>query len=146
MQQKVIKPGFERRLRNERERLGFSQADFAKNAGVKRITQYLYEKGDNVPNLRYLMAISVLGADLLYLLFETPFSNEPELRFSPTVLRSIYRIMDEIGQDEMGRLLPLESREEFFMIICAAYSGAQSGNIDVSSIPKLLKTAKQRSA
>lgn len=57
-----------KRLREERRRLGYSQADFAEVAGVSRAAQIKYEKGERHPDARYLAAIAEAGADVLYIL------------------------------------------------------------------------------
>lgn len=56
------------RLREERERLGFSQAGFAEIAGAHRKSQGNYELGDRMPDAAYLSAIAAAGADVLYIL------------------------------------------------------------------------------
>jgi transcriptional regulator with XRE-family HTH domain len=57
-----------RRLREERERLGFNQIDFAGLSGTKRGTQYNYESGKRAPDALYLAAIAAVGADVNYIL------------------------------------------------------------------------------
>lgn len=54
------------RLREERVRLGFNQADFAAIAGVAKTSQFNYEKGDRSPDADYLAAVAGKGADILY--------------------------------------------------------------------------------
>jgi transcriptional regulator with XRE-family HTH domain len=56
------------RLREERERLGFNQIDFAGIAGTIRGTQYNYESGKRSPDALYLAAIAAVGADVNYIL------------------------------------------------------------------------------
>lgn len=56
------------RLREERVRLGFNQADFAAIAGVAKTSQFNYEKGERNPDAAYLAAIAEKGADILYAL------------------------------------------------------------------------------
>lgn len=58
---------FGNRLKRERERLGLSQADFAKACGVGKTAQYTYEKGDREPSLSYMEKAEELGADGYYL-------------------------------------------------------------------------------
>jgi len=65
----TIPDGFGRRLREERERLGFSQAALAAAGGVQRLAQSLYEKERSAPTIRYLSGISTVGIDLRYILF-----------------------------------------------------------------------------
>lgn len=54
------------RLKEERERLGFSQTEFAAVAGASKNSQYNYEKGDRSPDADYLAAIADRGVDVLY--------------------------------------------------------------------------------
>ncbi|WP_080762412.1 helix-turn-helix domain-containing protein [Chromobacterium violaceum] len=56
------------RLREERERLGLNQTDFAALGGVGRKSQFNYEESERQPDAAYLAAISVAGADVLYIL------------------------------------------------------------------------------
>jgi transcriptional regulator with XRE-family HTH domain len=57
------------RLKEERSRLLFSQADFAERAGVSRNTQVRYESGKTAPSSAYLGTIEALGVDVGYVLF-----------------------------------------------------------------------------
>lgn len=54
------------RLREERVRLGYNQADFAAIAGVAKTSQFNYEKGERSPDAAYLAAVSEKGVDVLY--------------------------------------------------------------------------------
>ena len=56
------------RLKEERNRLGFIQEDFAKSCGVGRRAQAAYEAGERVPDATYLMAAAKIGVDTRYLL------------------------------------------------------------------------------
>lgn len=56
------------RLKEERERLGLNQTDFAALAGASKNTQYNYEKGERSPDANYLSAAAVQGVDVLYVL------------------------------------------------------------------------------
>ena len=56
------------RLREERERLNYSQEAFAGLASASRPTQFNYESGKRSPDSEYLAAISAAGADVLYIL------------------------------------------------------------------------------
>lgn len=56
------------RLKEERERLGLNQTDFAALAGASKNTQYNYEKGGRSPDANYLAAASAAGIDVLYVL------------------------------------------------------------------------------
>ena len=56
------------RLREERERFGLNQADFAAIGGSTRKTQYNYEAGERAPDGGFLAAIATAGADVQYIL------------------------------------------------------------------------------
>lgn len=56
------------RLKEERKRLELNQAEFGEIAGIGKITQLHYEKGDRSPDANYLMAVAAAGVDVLYLL------------------------------------------------------------------------------
>jgi len=132
-----LKAGFGKRLREERERLGLTQQEFAERAGIKRVTQFLYEKEESQPNYRYLMAISELSVDMHYLLFGRR-RGVGHLDFTPGTLRTIYRIVDEVARDHAGNPLPLESRLDCFAMLCAAYTGRDEDQIDVDAVRMML--------
>lgn len=134
-----LKPGLAARLREEREAHDYTQARLAELTGINRMTQYLYEREVNTPNLKYLSAVAEVGLDVLYILFGTRGNTGPELRFSPPeLLYEIYDVVDAIATDSRGNLLPLESRRQFFKLLCAAYSGQRADKVDVTSIPGLI--------
>ncbi|MDD0973827.1 helix-turn-helix domain-containing protein [Pseudomonas fontis] len=55
------------RLRQERERLGFSQSAFGAIGGVKKLAQLKYEQGERYPGADYLEAVAKVGADVLFI-------------------------------------------------------------------------------
>jgi len=55
------------RLKDERMRLGLSQAAFAERLGVHRNTQIKYESGERVPDSDYLDNAQKIGVDIYYL-------------------------------------------------------------------------------
>lgn len=57
-----------KRLREERERLGMNQQNFAELGGVKKLAQFNYEKGDRTPDAEYLCALAEHGVDTNYLI------------------------------------------------------------------------------
>ncbi|YCH19854.1 helix-turn-helix domain-containing protein [Pseudomonas sp. D1-3] len=56
------------RLKEERQRLGLNQSDFAALAGVAKNSQLNYEKGERSPDAEYLAAIAEKGVDVLYVI------------------------------------------------------------------------------
>ena len=55
------------RLKEERERLGYTQPAFAELAGTTKKSQIDYEKDSTQPKASYLANIAVIGADILYI-------------------------------------------------------------------------------
>lgn len=68
--------GFGERLRAERVRLGFSQADLAQKMGIHKNTQARYEKADTQPTPGYLTALRSVGIDSDYVLTGVRASGE----------------------------------------------------------------------
>lgn len=56
------------RLKNERKRLGFTQATFAKMTSVSPGSQFGYESGARAPDATYLINAQNLGIDINYVL------------------------------------------------------------------------------
>lgn len=56
------------RLKEERSRLGMNQTDIGALGGVGKTTQINYEKGNGVPDARYLAAVAEKGVDVLYVI------------------------------------------------------------------------------
>lgn len=65
------------RLREERGRLGFNQADFSEKAGTTRKSQFNYETDARRPDADYLAAIASVGVDVLYILTGQRNSTAP---------------------------------------------------------------------
>lgn len=60
------------RLREERERLGFTQTEIADICGVKMRAQRNYEKGERLPDAGYMAAFAAAGGDLSYVITGQP--------------------------------------------------------------------------
>lgn len=56
------------RLKEERTRLGYSQAAFGEIGGVRKQAQLNYEKDERSPDGHYFAAIAALGADVGYII------------------------------------------------------------------------------
>ncbi|MGD9887877.1 MAG: helix-turn-helix domain-containing protein [Halothiobacillaceae bacterium] len=80
------------RLREERVRMGLSQAAFAERAGTTGRSQRNYESGERFPDSNYLEALAKIGVDVLYILTGR---REPEmLSNEEKSLIDIYRAAD----------------------------------------------------
>ncbi|HIE2486079.1 TPA: helix-turn-helix domain-containing protein [Pseudomonas aeruginosa] len=78
------------RLREERERLGLNQTDFAEIGGIQKRAQINYEKDERHPDAAYLAAITEAGVDVLYVLVgqrqvgvTSPPAQEQEVPLTP---------------------------------------------------------------
>lgn len=57
-----------KRLREERKRLGFNQAEFGAIGGVQKRSQIDYEKDRRSPDANYLFAVAAAGVDVNYVI------------------------------------------------------------------------------
>jgi len=112
---------FPHRLREERERLGWTQSEFADLGGVKRTTQSFYEKGTRVPDLRYLQRIGEEGVDITYLVVgeRCRKARKDLVAISPTILMTLYEMVDEFCVDREGLRMNIEVRTRFFQMLLA---------------------------
>lgn len=62
----------EQRIKEERERLGYSQAAFAAVAGKSLRSQTGWEQGRSAPDAKVLAAWAKVGADVLYIVTGQP--------------------------------------------------------------------------
>lgn len=125
---------FGERLREERARLGMTQDEMAEVGGVGRTTQHIYEQDIRAPNLGYLDLLRNRGADLSYLVLGVRHVVEAAdaIPLNPQTLSNVYRLVDEVGVDTLGQLLPLEARVRVFQVMCASLKahGATPKNLD----------------
>lgn len=133
------------RLREERERLGFSQAELAVNLGQSRDSQGRYETGKRSPDWEYLDSFGQLGADLLYILTgERSTSPAPLPSADDLPPRLKARLKDaieavEAGLDAAGRVASPKIKAE---LILAAYDIlAGEGEAATAQIIRLVRAA-----
>lgn len=79
------------RLREERERTGLNQADFAAIGGASKRSQIDWEKGVAAPNATFLSAVAAHGVDVTYVI---------------TGVR-----MDEVSRQHLTRMLEFSVRK-----------------------------------
>lgn len=86
------------RLKEERERLGLTQPDFADVASAKKRTLIDWEKGVSSPTAVQLSALSSIGVDVLYVLTGQRMNHQPALNPKEAALLDNYRHSDPVGQ------------------------------------------------
>ncbi len=129
--------GFGERLREERRRLGLSQAKFAEQVGIQRVTQHFYEKEHNPPNYKYFKEISELGVDLVYLFFNKK-KDPSAMELSLDTLANIFTAVEESGKDAKGNPYPFEEKLDLFRLLCVSVSGRTEGSYDMDNVVSLL--------
>ncbi|NUU37368.1 helix-turn-helix domain-containing protein [Pseudomonas sp. C2B4] len=93
------------RLKEERERLGFNQTEFAANAGASKNSQYNYEKGERSPDAVYLAAVAEHGVDVLYVVTGERIPTSADcITADETGLLGYYRSMPESDRQTMLRM------------------------------------------
>ncbi|WP_298150838.1 helix-turn-helix transcriptional regulator [Flavobacterium sp.] len=83
VQQLVVQGTLGERLRIERKRLGFTQANFASKVGSNRIAVLRYELGERCPDANFLLSCQSIGVNIFYVLNG---EFEPRLDFERTEL------------------------------------------------------------
>lgn len=68
-----------KRLKEERERLGYNQTDFAAIGGIGRKSQFNYEDDERKADSAYLAAIAAAGADIRYIVTGDREGPPPEV-------------------------------------------------------------------
>lgn len=111
---KIDLEAFGQRLREERQRLGFTQADFAEAGGVKRAAQFLYEKGDRAPNVDYISRLLEKGVNLRYLFLGDTPELDASLALEKNDITEAFQLTDKLCRDSKGRLLDYEHRQALF--------------------------------
>lgn len=84
------------RLKEERERLGFSQPAFAAIGGASKGAQITWEKGAAMPNAEFLNLAARVGVDVLYVL--TGERNAEAMSPDEQALLAAYRALDVRGK------------------------------------------------
>ena len=95
---------FGERLKEERVRLGYNQADFAAVAGVAKTSQFNYEKGERCPDTAYLAAVAAIGLDVLYVVTgeRTP-QPVNSISAKEAALLGFFRQLPEVEQSNLVR-------------------------------------------
>lgn len=135
------KNSFGERLRAERQRLGYTQDAFGAGAGVTRLTQAKYEKGESSPNVDYLIAVEEMAADIDYLL-----TGERREYKSMDVVHGEYAdlaasITEEIETAMIAKGIQLSPAKKG-QLVATIYRNSRTGSpVDVRLVSDLLALA-----
>ena len=118
------------RLREERKRLGKTQAEFAAAGGVGRLSQIQYENESTAPTTRYLFGISNVGVDLTYLflgirLRTAPLTTEQEERIN----KKAFELIEAYAEAQPDRRLGAESRRVLYQVLRSCLVQVELGSL-----------------
>lgn len=118
------------RLKEERQRLGLSQAEFAALAGATKGAQLKWEKNEAAPNAAALVGFGAGGADIYYILTGERLDRETSSRARDLIalssqLRDGYDF--EALEAELSRLKSKPGRNEFDDAMLETYRQFLSG-------------------
>jgi len=106
--------------------LRLTQTQFGELGGVKRVSQHLYEAGDRVPDVNYLIRLKDHGVDVSHLLGVGGHRNGSANYADAHIYLSVFRAVDEFARDATGAPFSSAERERFFSFLCAAISQTDS--------------------
>lgn len=97
-------PNIAERIKEERERLGLSQAKFGSIAGVSKQTVITWEKGNTSPTAVQLNEMSLSGLDAMYVLLGQRTPSTQALTVREACMLENYRALDEEDKAAMQRM------------------------------------------
>ena len=114
------------RIRQERERLGMTQAAFGELAGLGRATQIFYENNDRQPDTKYFQKLRERGIDVDYLQTgqrsRSMYNDAEWLHFKNEILWASFSATVKIGLSEASAA-SVDASLAAFKAFCTVYSG-----------------------
>jgi len=98
-----IRPGWGARLKQERKRLTYTQAEIAKLSGVSVVSYQQYEREEVEPRLGYLNPLASIGVNIRFVMFDE--SNKSRANpFHPRELElmAFQLVQDHLSKDPVG--------------------------------------------
>ena len=122
-----------KRLREEREKLGFSQTDFAALGGVGRKSQFNYEEDERKADTSYLEKIAIAGANVRYIITGEREGSSEIMTSDERYLLERYRgspqpLKDAALRVLLGGELPSKSQKQINVAV-ASNHGQMAGKI-----------------
>jgi len=121
---------FGKRLKQERDRLGLSQAEFAQKVGVHRNTQVRYEGGTREPDADYLSRLNEIGVDTGFLFFGQ--KTDPLSVYQLAVARFLPSVAERAGLSGAALidLINLVAEDESACWFGSGYSRINTGDLE----------------
>ena len=99
----LIQEGWGARLKQERKRLAYTQAEIAKLSGVSVVTYQQYEREEFEPRLGYLNQLANLDVDIHHVMFgESGKSRVSSLHPRELELMAFQLVQDHLSKDPVG--------------------------------------------
>lgn len=93
------------RLKEEREKLDWTQAKFAQKMQVSQSAQANYEKGIRFPDAQYLQKAAEFGCDILYILIGTSQKKNIVTKIDEVTMLAQYRNANKTLRSAAMRVL-----------------------------------------
>lgn len=138
-------PGLGLRLREERERLGFTQEQLAEQLGVARRTVVNHETEFHPVTVEVLNKLDELGADCFYILFGRRFL-EFSVPMDPALLEKVLGWADVLCRDRKGRPFSQGHIARFVAEAYAYLAGEGSDSDDHTKVEMALAKIARRAA
>lgn len=129
------------RLREERRRLGLTQVELAKLGGVRRVSLYLYEKGDRLVPLDFMLRVRQVGVSLSYVLWGDRLPEQRLKRQVDTELcKELFRLVDQYAVDAKGRPLHPAYRASLFDELMDMTTNLEKEEVDRVELQRKLES------
>lgn len=134
-----IPAGFGERLKEERKRLGLTQAEMADIGGIGRIAQVQYEAEATAPTTRYLSAIGAAGVNLGYLVLGVKLdSGALTAEQEDRVETRAFDWIEKIAEAQADKRLSAETRRFLYQIIRGVLVQIEMGKLPADFDTSLL--------
>jgi len=132
-------PGMGLRLKEERKRLGKTQAELAEAGGVRRLSQIQYENETTAPSTHYLSGIAAAGVDISYVLLglrlkSGPLTHEQEERID----KKAFAMIERYAQTQPNGRLDAEMRRVLYRVLQSCLIQIELGSLPPEFDPATL--------
>ena len=139
---RTAKDEFGSRLRQERKRLGLTQAQLAASVGISPPTQVGYELGSRSPDAHYLTAIERLGADEHYIRTGVPANRGAVETLDWEFFLAVQASGDVWFKNELGITLDRRQSNEIARLLYQVL--IQDREIEDSKVARVLRLVASR--